>query len=64
MTPKNIPILVSHKAASGRLFCMLMDLLALQKFYSILQAVALSEDIPDKFPDKTIPRYNQIHKVR
>lgn len=35
---------------------------SLQWFYSILQAMALDEDIPQKPDDKTIPRYRQIDK--
>jgi ATP-dependent DNA helicase 2 subunit 1 len=35
---------------------------ALQWHYRILQALALEEELPDKPEDKTIPKYNAIHK--
>ena len=36
---------------------------SLQWHYTVLRAMALDEDMPDKPDDKTIPRYRQIHKV-
>src|SRR5436190_10810332 len=35
---------------------------ALQWHYRILQAVALEEELPEKPEDKTLPKYNSIHK--
>jgi len=35
---------------------------ALQWHYRILQAIALEEELPEQPEDKTIPKYNAIHK--
>ena len=35
---------------------------ALQWHYRILQAIALEEELPEQPEDKTIPKYNTIHK--
>ena len=35
---------------------------ALQWHYRILQAIALDEELPEKPEDKTLPKYNSIHK--
>lgn len=35
---------------------------ALQWHYRILQAIALDEELPEQPEDKTIPKYNAIHK--
>ncbi|KAK6354922.1 ATP-dependent DNA helicase II subunit 1 [Orbilia brochopaga] len=35
---------------------------ALQKHYKVLEAIALEEELPDKFEDKTLPKYKNIEK--
>src|SRR5271154_7039649 len=35
---------------------------ALQWHYRILQAIALDEELPEQPEDKTLPKYNAIHK--
>ena len=35
---------------------------ALQWHYRILQAIALDEELPEQPEDKTVPKYNSIHK--
>ena len=35
---------------------------ALQWHYRILQAIALDEELPEQPEDKTVPKYNTLHK--